>query len=210
MEEVFDIPHAYPLLLAYVLKGHPEVDKAELERYKQEVWTMDRADDIYCHILEEAGIDPKSEVQVFDERLKRKRTVTARDAVKTVVQMWIYLDSKKKRFAEREIERYEAVASFYETHFPTIAQAVYDWPFELKDYIDSSFTITKKPIKKICHSFQQVERRVSIHLCSLLKVPYQPLFDAIFVRKRDCKKLQERIDFIGEMRKVLEENNLHE
>lgn len=204
MEEVFDIPHAFPLLLAYVLKDNPKVDKVELERYNQEVWNLDRTDDIYCHILQDAGIDPFKQIEITDDDTGKKKLSTNRDEVKKVVQMWIYSDVSKKAFMKMKVKFYEAVSTYYEKNFPTIADTIYDWPIELRNYIDGNFSIKKKPIRMICHDFQKLERKVSIGLCSLIDVPYQPLYDAIYVRKKDVSRLNDKIDFIAEMKKILE------
>lgn len=203
MEEVFDIPHAFPLLLAYILNGNAKVDKNELQRYKDEVWNLDRTNDIYCNILRQAGIDPFEQIEVTDYDGKKK-ILTNRDEVKKVVQMWIYSDNVKKNFMKWNVKYYDAVCSYYEKNYPTISQALYDWPVEIKDYIDGSFTIKKKAIRAICHDFQKLERKVSVGLCSLLDCPYQPLYDAIYVRKSDIAFLRGSIDFTAEMKKILE------
>ena len=202
MEELFDIPHAYPLLLAYVVKDNPAIDKTELEKYTEEVWILDRTDDIYCHILKEAGFDPFEQIEVIDGHVKK--LTTHRDEVKKTVQMWIYSEEKKKHFMKWNVDYYSCVVDYYEKHYPSIAQAVYDWPLELKDYINTDFIVKQKPVKAICHDFQKLERKVSVGLCSLLDCPYQPLYDAIYVRKHDVEFLKRSIDFNSEMKNILE------
>lgn len=203
MEELFDIPHAFPLLLFYILNGNDKVEKDELQRYQDEVWILDRADDIYCHILKDAGFNPFEQIEIRGEDGKKKIS-THRDEVKKVVQMWIYSDNAKKNFMKWNVQYYDAVCSYYEKNYPTISQALYDWPVEMKNYIDESFTIKTKGVRAICHDFQKLERKVSVGLCSLLDCPYQPLYDAIYVRKSDIEFLRGSIDFTAEMKKILE------
>ena len=202
--ELVDIPHAFPLLLAYILKDDKQIDRDEWERYVNEVKNLDRTDDVYCHILRNAGIDPSGEVKKNEGG--KIITTTHRDEVKQYVQIWIYTKptDKVKKPKAGQIDYFGAVDKFYSEQYQTIARRVKLWQTITTQTFDKNkLCYVKKTVKTINGCFQRLEKRVMDHICSLISCPYVTLHDCVYVADENIPKYAD-VDFNDEILKFLD------